>query len=318
MEKLTYENIMDVVKRYCKMLPELTLDSKDELAAIFTSECIFSCPDGEPKAGNILNLQETHLAHIYYEPWPMYILVDYRKNMADCILREEMKNPDTGKLVQAFPKDQKVRLPNEYIAYSHGVFEVTIHEGKTKIKNILKTPIDSNGVEWQRWRDSSQHAESEFDGKLTYSSMMTLVKKYCDMLPELTPKTKHEMEAICTPDCIFSYPDGQTEADHVANHWQIYRAHLYYEPWPLYIIVDDRKKMAKCVLKEVAKHPKTNEPVEAIKNEITGKIEDTVYMHEHFQFTVHEGKVKINNIFMSDIDTNSLAWKNWRNSAKPN
>jgi hypothetical protein len=206
--------------------------------------------------------------------------------------------------------------PAEHTTYTHGVFELTIHEGEVKINNILMTPIDSNGVEWQRWQDSSQHTHGEVDGKLTYDNMLALVKEYCDMLPGLTPQTKHEMEIICTPDCNFSYPDGQTEADHVASHWQTYRAHLYYEPWPLHIIVDDRKKMAKCILKEEARHPKTNELVKVIKNEVTGEIEDTVYMNEHFQFTVHEGRAKIKNIFMSDIDTNSVAWKNWRDLTK--
>jgi hypothetical protein len=84
--------------------------------------------------------------------------------------------------------------------------------------------------------------------KLTYENMMYVVKKYCDMLYELTPETKYKMEAVCTPDCLFSYPDGQAEADQVASHSQTYRANLYYEPWPMYILVDDRKKMADCVL----------------------------------------------------------------------
>ncbi len=154
--------------------------------------------------------------------------------------------------------------------------------------------------------------------ELNYNSMLALIKKYCDMLPGLTPENKHEMEAICTPDCVYSYGDGQTEADHVASHWQTYRAYLYYEPHPLYIHVDEKNKTADCVLKEEAKHPVTGELVKDAFDKYIPGLNGVAYMHELFEFTLHEGKVKIKNVFMGfgDIDPDSVAWKRWRDLAK--
>jgi hypothetical protein len=156
--------------------------------------------------------------------------------------------------------------------------------------------------------------------ELNYDTMLATIKKYCDMLPGLVPENKHEMEALCTPDCVFSYPDGMTEADHVAVHWEIYRAHLYYEPHPLYIHIDERLKTADCVLLEEAKHPVTGELVKDAFDKYIPGLNGSALMHELFEFTLHEGKVKIKNIFMGfgDIDPNSEAWRRWRDLSKPN
>ncbi len=152
--------------------------------------------------------------------------------------------------------------------------------------------------------------------ELTYENMMALVKKYCNMLPGLTPKNKFEMEDICTPDCVFSYTDGQNEADHVSSHWETYRAYLYYEPHPLYINIDERKKMADCVLKEEAKHPVTGEIVKDAFDRLIPGLDGVITMRESFQFTLHEGKIKIKTVFMGPlIDVNSNMWKRWRDLA---
>jgi len=152
--------------------------------------------------------------------------------------------------------------------------------------------------------------------ELNYENMMAVAKKYCDILPGLIPQTKHQMEAICTPDCVFGFPDGQTEADYVSSHWETYRAYLYYEPWPMYIIVDDRKKMADCALKEEARHPVTGELVKVFKNPLTGELEDTIYMCEHFEFALHDNAVKIKNVFLQRINADGMYWQRFRDLAK--
>jgi len=316
--ELTYENMMAVVKKYCDLLPGLTPENKHEMEAICTPDYVSSYPGGQTEADHVSEHWETYRAHLYYEPWPLYIIVDDRKKMAATLFREEAKHPMTGELVKELGRDPVTFVPTRTLdtIYLRQVFELTLHDNQVKIKTVFSSRIDTDSVEWQRWRDLSKHQREGIEKELTYENMMAVVKKYCDMLLGLTPETKHEMEAICTPDCVYSYPDGQTEADHVSSHWEIYRAYLYYEPWPLCIIVDDRKKMVDCVLKEEARHPVTGELVKTIRNEVTGELEDTIYMREVFELTLHDNQVKIKNIFMSDIDTNSVAWQRWRDLAK--
>ena len=150
--------------------------------------------------------------------------------------------------------------------------------------------------------------------ELTYENMMAVVKKYCDMMVGLTPENKHEMDAILAPDYVGQHPERHGE--HVSSHWKEYRAHLFYEPWPMYIIVDERKKMADCILKEEARHPVTGELVKTFKNPVTGELEDTIYMCEHFEFALHNGQVKIKNVFPQRINTDSVAWQRFRDLAK--
>ncbi len=134
------------------------------------------------------------------------------------------------------------------------------------------------------------------------------------MLPGLVPQTKYQMEAILMPDYVGQSEGG--EADHVSSHWQTYRAYLYYEPWPMYIVADDRKKMADCLLKGEARHPATGEPVKGFKNPVTGEMEDTVYMYKHLEFALHDGQAKIQTVFSSRINTDSPFWHRFRDLAK--
>ena len=150
--------------------------------------------------------------------------------------------------------------------------------------------------------------------ELTYENMVAVVKKYFDIMPGLTPENKHEMDAILTPDYVGQHPERHGE--HVSSHWKEYRAHCYYEPWPMYIIVDERKKMADCIVKEECRHPVTGELVKTFKNEVTGEIEDTIYMCEHFEFALHDGQVKIQNVFRQVINTDDVSWQRFRDLAK--
>jgi len=317
--ELTYDNMMAVVQKYCAMLPGLIPENKHEMEAICTPDCVFSYPDGQTEADHVSSHWETYRAYLHYEPFPLYIQIDERKKQADCVLLEEARHPETGELVKAF-KDPVTGVLTEDTIYMRESFQFALHDGKVKIKTVFMGPrIDTSSVAWQRWRDLSTHPKEGIEEGLTYDGMMALVKKYFDMLPGLTPENKHEMEAICTPDCVYSYPNGQTEADHVSAHWEIYRAHCYYEPFPYYINIDERKKMADCVLKEDAIHPVTGKPVKAMyKIPFVGvPNEETVHMREHFEFAIHDGKLKIMTVFMGPrVDVNSEMWKRWRDLSK--
>ncbi len=71
-------------------------------------------------------------------------------------------------------------------------------------------------------------------------------------------------------------------------------------------------------MREDAIDPETGKPVKALwKNPFVGvPDQETVYMREHFEFAIHEGKLKIMTVFMGPrilIDgANSVMWKRWR------
>ena len=203
------------------------------------------------------------------------------------------------------------------------VYEFTLHEGKVKIKNIFFSPLDTKSMGWQRWKNLARHSKEGVEEGLTYEKMMALVKKYCDLLPGLIPQTKYKMEDICTPDYIAAYGGGQTEADHVSEHYQEYRAYLHYEPWPLYIMVDERKKMASCMLWEESRDPVTGklikamgwDPVKGVR--VDPPTSDMAYMRQIFEFEMHDGEIKLKTVTGgANVDPDSTDWKNWRDLAK--
>ena len=285
--ELNYENMMAVAKKYCDMLPGLVPQTKYQMEAILMPDYVGQSAEGE--ADHVSSHWQTYRAYVYYEPWPMYIIVDDRKKMADCIFREDARHPMTGELVKAVYKEPRFGVPDQETVYMTEHFEFVLHDDQVKIKNVFSSRINIDSVAWQRFRDLAKHSREEKEDGLTYENMMAVAKKYCDLSPGLIPSTKHQMEAICTPDCVFPYPDGQTEADHVSSHWQTYRAYLYYEPWPMYIVADDRKKMADCLLKGEARHSVTGDLVKVFKNPVTGEMENTIYMYKHLEFALHDG-----------------------------
>jgi hypothetical protein len=159
--------------------------------------------------------------------------------------------------------------------------------------------------------------------KLNYESIMALVKKYCNLIPDLSPARKHEMEALCTPDCIYSYADGVTEAEYVSSRWtDVVRYVLYYEPHPCYIHVDDRQHTADCVFKEEVRDPATGELIKDYWDKWKPGLGGIVYLRESFGFMLHDGKVKIKHVFMGPkIDVSEAfmdeSWRRWRDLSKP-
>ena len=322
MEELTYDNMMALVKKYCDILSGITPETKYKMEAICTPDCVFPYPDGQTEADHVAAHHETYRAYLHYEPWPLCILVDERKKLADCVLCEEARHPMTGEIVKdAFDKYEP-GLGG--VSYMREVYEFTLHEGKVKIKNIFFSPLNIKSMAWKRWCNLARHSTEGIEPGLTYEKMMAVVKKYCDMLPGLIPQTKYKMEDICTPDYVSSYGGGQTEADHVSEHDQEYRAYLHYEPWPLYIMVDERKKMASCTFCEESRHPVTGklvkgmggyDPVKGLR--VKPPTHDTAYMRQIFEFELHEGEVKIKTVTGgASVDPNSVPWQRWRDLAK--
>ncbi len=324
MEELNYDNMMALVKKYCDILPGLTPETKYKMEDIVTPDCVYPYPDGQKEADHVAAHHETYRAYLHYEPWPLCILVDEKKKMADCVLCEEARHPLTGEIVKdAFDKYEPGL---DGVSYMREVYEFTLHEGKVKIKNIFFSSIDTKGMAWKRWSNVARHSKEGVEEGLTYEKMMAVTKKYCDLLPGLIPKTKYKMQDICTPDYVSSYWMGQTEADHVSEHDREYRAYLHYEPWPLYIMVDERKKMTSTMFCEESRDPLTGKLVKGMGgyNTEKGKREgtptsDTSYMRQIFEFELHNGEVKIKTVFGgARVDPDSTEWKNWKDLTNHN
>ncbi len=152
--------------------------------------------------------------------------------------------------------------------------------------------------------------------ELTYEMMQAHIKKFFDILPSITPENKHLLAEFHIPDAVYSYPDRQTEADHVAAHYEVYRAHVFYEPWPLYMMFDERKKIIDCVIREEARHPVTGELVKDAFDKYIKGGGGIVFAHAVFELTLIGDAVKIKNTFLNVIDPNGAPWQNWRDLAK--
>jgi hypothetical protein len=308
--ELTYENMMAVAKKYCDQLPGLIPQTKHEHEAILTPDCVCGFP--ETHADHVVAHWQTYRAYLYYEPWPCYIMIDERKKMANCVLKEQCRHPSTGEPVKHYENPWTGKMEDTFYMFEH--FEFTLHEGQVKIKTVYVERINEGARPWQRFRDLAKHSEEGIEEGLNYDNIMALTKKYCDIMPGLIPDTKHLMDAILAPDYVGQHVERHGE--HVSEHWKEYRAYLYYEPWPMYILVDERKKMADCVFKEEALHPVTGELVKAFPNPLTGEMEDTIYMCEHFEFIMHDGQPKIKNVLPQRINPDRMGWQRFRDLVK--
>ena len=138
--------------------------------------------------------------------------------------------------------------------------------------------------------------------ELTYENMLAFVKKYFDMLPTITgPECKPMVMEFFSSDFInfkgntwtTGHPTGELIGkenifdakgwvDHLCEHADQYRAKCYYEPYPLYIAIDERRKFATVCIKEEKLHP------------VTGKAMKEWYMINGFGFTQEKGSIKFN------------------------
>jgi hypothetical protein len=321
MEELNYDNMMALAKKYCDILPGLTPETKYKMEEICTPDCVYPYPNGQKEADHVAAHYKQYRAYLHYEPWPLCILVDEKKKVADCVLCEEARHPVTGEIVEdAF--DQYGTKGLNGVVYMREIFEFTLHEGKVKIKNVFFSPINTESMAWKRWTTVARHSKEGIEPGLTYERMMAVTKKYCDLLPGVTEITKYKVADICAPDYVSSYFGGQTEADHVASHEDVYRAYLHYQPLPLYIMVDERKKMASTMFLEESRDPLTGKLVMGMGmfNQVTGVFSekatsDHAYMRQIFEFELIDGEVKIKTVLGgARVDENSQEWKNWRDA----
>ncbi len=153
---------------------------------------------------------------------------------------------------------------------------------------------------------------------LTYEAMEGLMKKFFNLLPSITRENKHLLEELHAPGAVSSYADSQSEADHVSGHDEVYRAHITYEPWPFYMMFDDRKQMFHGLIKEEAKHPVTGEIVKAFKDfwSPTGEPTGVIYMEATIEFVEVNGVPKMKNTMLTIVDPNGSPFLNWKNKAK--
>lgn len=133
-------------------------------------------------------------------------------------------------------------------------------------------------------------------GKLTYEDMLSLIKRYFDTVPSITgPESAPKMMGFFSKDYknymadiwATGEPTGEQIVkqeifdrkgwvDHLCGHANLFRAKCFYEPYPLYIMIDDRKNTATVRLKEQKFHPET------------GKSSQEFYMIVGFEFTQDE------------------------------
>ena len=316
MAELTYENMMAVVKRYGNLCPGLTPENRHEMEAICTPDAVFFYPEGKSEAEIVSSHWETYRAHLFYEPWPLCIMIDDKKKMAGCVLREEARHPVTNEFIKRFKHPVTGELQDTI--YIRHAFEFTLHDNAVKIKTAFSSLIDIRSQNWKNWRDLAKHPKEGMEKGLTYESMMAATKKFFDILEDTTPENKHELAALFTPDAVYQYAPPETAADHVSEHSDIYRARIIYEPWPFYIAVDERKKMIDSIIRMECRHPVTGELVKAAgKDPVTGKpLYDTLLLREILEFELHDNVVKIKNVFTQSIDPNSVGWQRWRDLAK--
>jgi len=117
--------------------------------------------------------------------------------------------------------------------------------------------------------------------ELTYENMLAFVKRYFDMLPSITGPESAPMVReffspgykICMADLwLTGHPTGEQIikqeildregwVNHLTGHAGEYRARCIYEPWPLFILIDERQKQAIWRIKEQKLDPKTMKPL---------------------------------------------------------
>jgi hypothetical protein len=115
--------------------------------------------------------------------------------------------------------------------------------------------------------------------ELNYENMLAFIKKNYDFLPTLngTVEKARELEEYLTADCTIRRNIGpglldgkiviQNRDERVAQlngHAKEYRAVVSYDPYPLYIAVDDRKHIVTAMLREKYVYPPTGEVYDEI------------------------------------------------------
>lgn len=325
MTQIKYEDMVRLAKTYCDLLPDLSPARKHEMEALCTPDCDFPYPGGETEAEFVSEHWEKDSRYILeYEPHPMYIHVDERQNTADCILLEEVRDPATGELIEDYFDNRSPveRMPGlGGVAILRESFAFREHNGEPKIESVFVSRVDPKNEAWRRWKDLAEPASMSEEPAASYDEMMALVKRYCELIPNLSPVRKPEMEEICTADCVFPYADGVTEAEFISKQWEGgVRFTQAYEPHPLFIHVDERLMAADCLLYEEARDRESGEVITDYYDDTSAEpmpgLDGVCYLRKSFLFKVEDDELKIANIFLGPrlaSDNPRLAtWRKFR------
>jgi hypothetical protein len=135
---------------------------------------------------------------------------------------------------------------------------------------------------------------------LTYDNMMKFTQKYFDLLKDYelvkSPKFRDTMTGFFTNDfeirwgqMVVKIDNRQEWIDHICGHADNYIAVVDYEPYPLRIMIDDKKKMAACWIKEEVRDTKTDE------------VKKVFLLNAYFEFKVEDNKIKFSKELISLI-----------------
>ncbi len=135
--------------------------------------------------------------------------------------------------------------------------------------------------------------------ELTYENMMKHTEKYFDILPSIDPKKDpkivDKVRDFFSSDFIIRWGDPpkfhnrEQWVDHLCGHADEYKATVLYKPNPLCLMVDNRKKMAACFVKE------------EMRDSVTGELQKVFLLNVHYEFTLENGAVKFKRELISHI-----------------
>jgi hypothetical protein len=141
--------------------------------------------------------------------------------------------------------------------------------------------------------------------ELTYQIIKKMLLEYFDSLPSISgPQDKARIKEFFTPDFKVRWAFNgrvsvtQTREEwvhHLCGHPNEYRAVVHYQPPPLGILIDEKKKLATMLICEEFLHP------------VTGfSVKPKEYVANYWELALHEGKVKARREMINVIDMANL------------
>jgi hypothetical protein len=134
---------------------------------------------------------------------------------------------------------------------------------------------------------------------LTYENMMAVAERYCDMMepidPRQDPNVRNKVRELFASDFVVRFGDParfqnrEEWMEQLCGHADRYRVKVIHKPLPYYIIVDERKKLAACFVKEQWKHPGT------------GEVFTEFLLNMHLEFVLDGDAVKLRKMLLSRV-----------------
>jgi len=137
--------------------------------------------------------------------------------------------------------------------------------------------------------------------ELTYESMMEYTERYFDILPSIDPKKDpkivDKVRDFFSSDFMIrwgeppKFHNREQWMDHLCGHADEYKAIVLYKPDPLHIIIDDRKKIAACLVQEEMRHSVTGKPLKIF------------LINVRFEFTLENKAIKFKKELISYVSS---------------